>query len=457
LTDESEYKSIKPIRSISKSLSPNTVNQNIVPEFNIAGLSADLMSAKVREGLMPIEAKNIFGDTEIAFIKQPSSPKPQLFIIEHYKTCNYLGNYGAGKTIKTMSLLPGEKVKISIKTFKQLISDAKKYQNVLDSFNRETTDELQTSIEGELGLSFSLDISISKMISTILGITIPVEGVPLNISSNNTNQQTLNSSRGINMNILASAINKQVSKSSNLREIEVNTETNIKESTEETTELVREFENINHSRVLNFVFRQLLQEYVSITYLNEVSFMYSNGYPETTKIVKLDGLKRLIEDVIEGSHVNEVFNGIVCELCSVYDYLGDRKKFIEKKTIQITDIDNNPVRTDEFIRKDPSLLMIYPQTGSQITSINGVILDVQQRIIPTDSVIVDALLGQGEALDCYNMKLQDAATVKAKLDNDALTQQMTIIDAQTTEADKADKYKKVFGTCCENPQTQIIS
>jgi len=55
------------------------------------------------------------------------------------------------------------------------------------------------------------------------------------------------------------------------------------------------------------------------------------------------------------------------------------------------------------------------------------------------------------------MKLQDAATIKAKLDNDALIQQMAIIDAQTTEADKADKYKKVFGTCCENPQTQTIN
>ncbi len=48
-------------------------------------------------------------------------------------------------------------------------------------------------------------------------------------------------------------------------------------------------------------------------------------------------------------------------------------------------------------------------------------------------------------------------TKKAKLDNDALTQQMNIVDGQSTEADKADKYKKVFGTCCENPQTQVIS
>lgn len=35
--------------------------------------------------------------------------QPQLMIVEKYKLSNFLGNYGAGKTIKTFSLLPGEK------------------------------------------------------------------------------------------------------------------------------------------------------------------------------------------------------------------------------------------------------------------------------------------------------------------------------------------------------------
>ena len=75
----------------------------------------------------------------------------------------------------------------------------------------------------------------------------------------------------------------------------------------------------------------------------------------------------------------------------------------------------------------------------------------------TDSVVVDALLGQGEALDCYNIKLQNEAVVKARLENELLTQQKEIIEAQSTAADRADKYKKVFGDCCDVAQTQVIS
>ena len=43
----------------------------------------------------------------------------------------------------------------------------------------------------------------------------------------------------------------------------------------------------------------------------------------------------------------------------------------------------------------------------------GIIMDVKRRVLPTDSVFCDAVLGQGEALDCYNMRLQDAAALAA--------------------------------------------
>jgi hypothetical protein len=38
----------------------------------------------------------------------------------------------------------------------------------------------------------------------------------------------------------------------------------------------------------------------------------------------------------------------------------------------------------------------------------GIILEVNKNTLRTDSLIVDALLGQGEALDCYSMKVQEA-------------------------------------------------
>ena len=88
------------------------------------------------------------------------------------------------------------------------------------------------------------------------------------------------------------------------------------------------------------------------------------------------------------------------------------------------------------------------QTGGASIDVNGVIKNVTSRVLPTDSVIVDALLGQGEALDCYNMRLQELAATQASLENDKLQLGIDVINAQTTPTDKADKFNMVFKTWC---------
>jgi hypothetical protein len=71
----------------------------------------------------------------------------------------------------------------------------------------------------------------------------------------------------------------------------------------------------------------------------------------------------------------------------------------------------------------------------------------------TDALLVYSSLGQGEALDCYNMKLQDAAASNAYLENEKLQQALAIIEGITGPAQKAALYKKVFTDCCEVPQS----
>jgi hypothetical protein len=71
----------------------------------------------------------------------------------------------------------------------------------------------------------------------------------------------------------------------------------------------------------------------------------------------------------------------------------------------------------------------------------------------TPAVIVDALLGQGEALDCYNMQLQEAAYMSATLENEKTKQMIGIIDAISDSSEKAKMYKKVFGECCDVSQS----
>lgn len=58
-------------------------------------------------------------ETQVKYIKEPKTPVPYFAIVEEYTTCSYLGDYGAGRTIKTFSLLPGEKTTITVRTYKE--------------------------------------------------------------------------------------------------------------------------------------------------------------------------------------------------------------------------------------------------------------------------------------------------------------------------------------------------
>ena len=105
----------------------------------------------------------------------------------------------------------------------------------------------------------------------------------------------------------------------------------------------------------------------------------------------------------------------------------------------------------------------------------------------TDSLIGDALLGAGEALDCFNQKAQDASTMGDYIRNvqsmqrledsiqgtannqlfatqqldmgaqkiDMATQQEAVVQALIDAGDPvatASLYKKVYGDCCDVPQ-----
>ena len=60
------------------------------------------------------------------------------------------------------------------------------------------------------------------------------------------------------------------------------------------------------------------------------------------------------------------------------------------------------------------------------------------------------MLGQGEALECFNTRLQDSASMKMHLENAAMLQKMEIVERIEDPIEKAAAYKKVFGECCEN-------
>lgn len=433
-----------------------TVSENTAS--TIAGLSTAQVVNQIVKGRRPLITKDFYGSPALSFLQQPKSPDPAVYLVFHYKICSYLGDYGAGKTVKTFSLLPGEKTTISVRTFRHKEETKSRSEHVFDSFSKSSADSLQSTLQTEAGWESqdqrqkTLGAEFGGGLHLGLG-GLDVLNIGGGVTASTTNTSTLNK----HMNTMSEAIDTHTNEANSSREVDVNTDvtsTNIEETEEATT---RQVQNINQSRTLNYVYRQLLQKYTTITYLDDVSIMFYNGYPESRIIVKLSEIDNLLSNVLEeapgspcATVIADTRQGIYRQLCNIFDYQGVKTSFMECVTdvnVDCCDGSGEPWE-QKYARKIPTLSQTYDGK-----TVPGIILHVKDRVLRTDSVVVDALLGQGEALDCYNQKLQDIAVNKAQLENDVMTQQQAIIDALDTATDKADKYKKVFGPCCEVPQS----
>ncbi|MEO5642429.1 MAG: hypothetical protein ABIQ40_16760 [Bacteroidia bacterium] len=422
----------------------------------IAGVTIQTILNQIAKGRRPMITKNLYGKPLMTFLPKPVAPKPTLTLVLHYKMATFPGNYGAGRTVKTFTLLPGERTTISITNFKHDSTVSEQSKSVLDSFSESSAEDFQNTVENQLTSDRTKESSSTAGSEIGGGLNIGNGEVGVNVSGGVSNSSTTSTAIANHMSQLNSATDTHTSQASQNREVNVNTDVKTTSITERTDATIRELRNMNQSRTLNFIFRQLMQEFVTITYLNDVSIVFSNGYPEHKQVVKLTNINDLLGDVLLNGagtscagYVDEIRKGIFRQLCNLFDYTGDQVSFMECVTETLNDCcggSADPV-INTYARKIKGLT----QTAEGFT-VPGIIFDVTKRIMRTDSVVVDALLGQGEALDCYNQQLQNIAVQKAQLENDQLTMALQIINSIDDAATKAANFKKVFGPCCEVAQ-----
>jgi hypothetical protein len=457
--------SVSPLVNIADAatLTLAEVPTSPVLDVKVAGMPV-IQVAELSKNAMPVITTNLAGHNVIQFRPKPATVKPSITIVEHYRVNTYLGRYGAGETVKTFSLLTGEKTTISIKTYKQTVTNKKDVQNVLDSFSDESASDLETIAEQESNTHTKDTTNTDKKVSGGLSLPLP----KIQVSASASYSKTTNSEREESIKTLNRALSKQTQKSVSNRKVEVNTETSTTSTESEESTVTRVLENLNKSRTLNFVFRQLNQELITVTYLDDVTFVFSNGYEEKKIVTKIDGLLQMLEEVMTNpADALATYQEIVNQLGNIYDYedATNPKSFLEKYTENIWDFFNHtpgspwppanpPLKTTPRFRKDPNLESSYtPFSGANPITVKDIIKNVTHRVLPTDSVIVDSILGQGEALDCFNLKLQDNAVLESQLNNDIKQQSMDIINAITDPTERAAMYKKVFGDCCDVPQS----
>ncbi len=526
--------------STSPTTSAPTINSSVLGKINAADLAnsnatqnylsyvPDTTKANfAANDLRPYDITRLNGFGKITkYISRPPQPVPRIIVIEEYTTQSFLGNYGAGRTVKTFSLFPGERTTISVRSYKDRITTKETSQNVLDSFSEASATALDTlmqheqgnisstsSTSGGSGSSFTTttdtrnsERSFGISAGLNLGFLSVGGGYGRSQSDVSTTSGGMSSSydysstsaRMSNVNTLSSAINKHVQQSNAARQVDVNTSTSdVSRSGEEET-MVRELQNINLNHTLNMVFRQLIQEYTVITYLSNLKFAYTNGYAESYTVVDLYNLPNMLKDILNDGDPT-VIDNVLCKLlqpyCTVLNYNDEIKTFVEKFTVSGEDCDLGITGcglSDEiFYRRKSTLTDTYSDGVVDIT-VKGVILNVQKQTLQTSSLIVDALLGRGDALDCFNQNAQNSENIGSYINNlqamqrltdsiqttandqlfatqnldlgvkqielnekkvAALEQQIDVITGIVDPLEKATHYKKVFGDCCDVPQS----
>ncbi len=372
-----------------------------------------------------------------------------------------------GKVVKTFSLLPGEITTFNLRSYRHNEETMTRSETIFDScsqsFAQGFENQVQTQDIQSGQTAFGADFAISSGME-IGGLIAGVIGIGGGSSVDfSTNFDTASQNQH---NALNNTINSTTSEANFNRDITINTEVSSfnMSGTEETT--TRQIRNENRSRTLNFVFRQLMQEYMAVTYLDDVSIHYSNGYPESYRTANLNNINDLLTAVLQDAAappcddiIDKVREEICFQLCNIFDYLGVKKSFILCEEQTLTDCcgSREPV-TKKIIRKNP--LLEYEIEGRKV---NGIVIGVNKYVVKTDGIIVDALLGGGEALDCYNSMMQNIALSGAAMDVVASQQRIEIADKiidATPEAPVAPEvlelvknYNYMFGSCCATPQS----
>ena len=402
---------------------------------------------------------------------------PNFYIVEEYITESFIGNYGAGNVVETMTLTPGEQRTISIKTFKEMTKTQSRAENVLDSFSESSAKELEDLLQKEQNTedTASSETSEEKLASQSKSskMSLSVGGVlkGINITGNASkekktenstkNSVSANTARTSSVNNLSKATAKSVNNSNSNRSVNVNTNTtdSYKESTEES--IVREIVNPNISRALTVMFLLMNQEYISITYMKSIKVVYCDASnPDSYRSVNIEQLDLLLEDVLQEKFRAEVRAQLVCQYDKIADYKGVQRDFLQKHTETNcgTPISYYRVKPDleqsydtvRYPENDYANIQDQANSNTLKFTVDGIILNVDRHILKTSHIISDVILGQSPATDCFNTKVQEEKMREIQLANHQKEIALDIINAIENPKERAEVYAKIF-----NPTTII--
>ena len=418
----------------------------------LVGAGKHAISAKAVDG----NGLSTVATVEVVAVTEPVEAPvvERLMLVERVRLSTFLGRYGLGRVVKTLSLLPGEKTTIAVKSYRRSSETATDASSILDSTTTESQNEFESQLTREQSNKQTTEESVSWNVQGQASAGWGWGSASLSAGATGGS----NAAREELAKNVANTVQKHAAKASAKRDVEIKSSREMKkeEGEEFSTESV--IENINVSRTLNFVFNQMNQEFISILHLVDVRIAYVRGdriedatgerveytYREAT-LSQLDGLLR---QVIVPERREEIRREIVNVLSNVFDFEDQQHALVEEKAL--VGKDGKPIPNASYLRFPKGKTSKYkdPATGTEIV-VPGVILSAMKNVMRTDGIFCDSLLGDGIALDGYSQGLQTEAVEtrrvanlreRAALAKDQLAMQLV----REKNADAAKVFKEVY-------------
>jgi hypothetical protein len=410
----------------------------------LAHLDAATVVTQVNAGNRFVVYRDTSGRCTYRFIPVPRTGVPALLLVEYYRLSSFPARYGAGRTIKTFSLLPGERTRIRVSTYKRTAETASRSSSILDSTSDETESEFERSIQGEQtrrdnnsrAFEYHADVEAEAKASWGWG--------SVSVTASAGVKGTSNAAREEFAKNVATAVSQNGARASSRRDVQIDTSLDVKLEAGEEQAIERELENVNVSRTLNFVFRQMNQEFVTLLHLVDIRVAFFNGFAESRAEVPLPELDQLLDTYVLPEHRQAVLDAITGELQGIVDHTGTvRADLVESVTLTGTD----PMT---YLRVNTNATSTY---GSGVAgppiSVPGVILNADTHVMRTDGVVVDSFLGLGNGLDDYSQGLQEEEVRSRRLQNDLRQAeldrlQLAVSLVQSGDTAGVDLYQRVF-------------
>ncbi|WP_237213731.1 hypothetical protein [Falsiroseomonas oryziterrae] len=392
-----------------------------VAAASMAGAVADQIRAT---GLLQVMRRNWAGLDVAVPIDPAEASRPELMIIEVFGVSSFMGNYGVGRTVRTFTLLPGEETKISLKTWRSSETTVKEASSIVDSQTESASERFGEKVQDETSTKSTQSKKEHWYVEAEASASWGFGSASVKGGGGGEYQ----SGREEFAKRASEATSEHAREASSKRDTSVtsSSEQSVKTGEESLTERV--IRNVNMRRTLNFVFRELNQEYRTYLHLKDIRIAFTNGRQGSYDEAPLSGLRQFLDKYVAPAQVEATARAILRVVATVFDDQDNPVRTIERVTMTpdgtgwtkaaAAPVSGNfPVPPSDGswfyrFRRGP-----LEQNGA-MHPVAGVVMKASTIVMRTDSVVIEALLGQSDALDAYAMVAQEAASKAKVLAND---------------------------------------